>query len=260
MGEQHAQVAVTALGDVAERAAAAGGIFLGCEAEPAGEVAGILEVFDVAAGDGNHGGGSEQADTGDRQQSGAGRAVLSHVSQFAFQLNDARFEQANFFDGQFHSATYQRGNSGMRIGQNTADLFQAVTATSRNGNTEFPTETAQCVDTRGAGAHPQGAGAMQPLLLNRLGLDGCDVGAASGFEQGTGIGGIDLVALDVGADVGGRQQLDGNAQGIELARPVVSQTTDFHDDEGNIAIDEPALELATGQAVLFNDVPGGIGS
>jgi hypothetical protein len=49
---------------------------------------------------------------------------------------------------------------------------------------------------------------LQCLLLDRLDPYRGDVGAARGFEQGAGIGGIGLVAPDVGAHVRRGQQRD----------------------------------------------------
>jgi hypothetical protein len=40
---------------------------------------------------------------------------------------------------------------------------------------------------------------------------------------------------------------------------VVGRAARFHDDQGNIPVDEPALELGSGEAVGFNEFPAGIG-
>jgi len=40
---------------------------------------------------------------------------------------------------------------------------------------------------------------------------------------------------------------------------VVSRAAGFHDDQGHIAIDEPAFKLGAGEAVGFDDSPGRIG-
>jgi hypothetical protein len=262
VGKQHAQVAVAALGNAPQVATTARGIFLRRQAEPAGEVARILEVRDIAAGGGDHGGGGQQADAGDRQQCRAGRRLFGQRGQIAFELRDARFEQADLFDEQLHGAADQGRHSRVRICQHPADLFNAVATASRNGNTEFAAKPSQRIDARSARAHPQRARAVQALqrlLLDGLDLDRRDIGAAGRFEQGAGIGGIGLVALDVGADVGGRQELDVDAQGIELACPVMGRAAGFHDDERDVAVDEPALELAARETVLLDDTPGGIG-
>jgi hypothetical protein len=65
-------------------------------------------------------------------------------------------------------------------------------------------------------------------------------------------------AADIGADVGGGQQLNFDAQPIEPARPVVGGTACFHDDQADIPILEPALELGARQAVRFDHLPRGI--
>lgn len=64
MRKQHEQVAVAAFGNAAKIATVARRVFLWRKTEPAGEVAGILEVFDIAASGSDHGRGGQQADTG----------------------------------------------------------------------------------------------------------------------------------------------------------------------------------------------------
>jgi hypothetical protein len=81
----------------------------------------------------------------------------------------------------------------MGIGQNATDLFQAIAAASRNGNTEFATEAAQGIDARSARAHPQRARAVQALqglLLDGFAFDRGDSGAAGGFKERAGVSGI----------------------------------------------------------------------
>ena len=75
VGEQHAQVAVAALGDAPEVARAARGMLLGRQAEPGGEVPCIRKWLTSPRGGGHHGGGREQADAGDRQQRRARRRL-----------------------------------------------------------------------------------------------------------------------------------------------------------------------------------------
>jgi hypothetical protein len=68
-----------------------------------------------------------------------------------------------------------------------------------------------------------------------------------------------LVAFHVGANVGGRQQLDRYAHLIQTARPMVGRTAGFHDDQADIPILKPALELGTQKAMQFDDLPGCVG-
>jgi hypothetical protein len=188
--------------------------------------------------------------------------LLRQGGQLLFQLRNACFKQADFLDQQCHRVTYQRRHSRVRIGQHPTNLFNAVAAASRNGNAELPAKAAQSIDAGSTSAHPQRTDAMQTLqrlLLDRLDLDRRDIGATGCFDQGTCIGGIGLVAFDVGADIRSRQELDIDAHGVKLARPVVRRAARFHDDERDIAVDEPALELAAREAVLLDDAPRGIG-
>jgi hypothetical protein len=100
--------------------------------------------------------------------------------------------------------------------------------------------------------------------LERLLFDGFDshwsnVATASRFKQCTGISGVGLIALDVGAYIRSRKQLNLNADGVKSTSPVMSRAAGFHDDKRYAAIDKPALKLRAGKAVLLNDTPGGIG-
>ena len=101
--------------------------------------------------------------------------------------------------------------------------------------------------------------ALQRLLLDGLDAHRHDVRGTRRFEQRTGIGGIGLVALHIGTNIGGGQKLDLDAQPVDPARPVVSGATRFHDDQRDIAILKPALELGAGEAMRLDDLPGRIG-
>jgi hypothetical protein len=93
----------------------------------------------------------------------------------------------------------------------------------------------------------------------RLHAHRADLGAARRLDQGAGIGRIGLVALHIRAHIGRGQQAHLDAQPIEPARPVVGRAASFHDHQADAAVDEPALELGAGEAVLFDHAPGGIG-
>jgi hypothetical protein len=109
---------------------------------------------------------------------------------------------ADLLDQQLHGAADECRDDGIGIGQDTADLLHAVTTASRNGNAGLPAESAPGIDARSAGAHPQGAGAMQSLqrlLFSGFELDRRDVGTEGGFEQGTGSGAVGKNAPNVSA-------------------------------------------------------------
>ena len=69
MSEQHAQVLVAALADAPEVAGAARGGLLRCQAEPGGEVTGIGEVQNCAAGGRSDRRGGQEPHTGNAHQS-----------------------------------------------------------------------------------------------------------------------------------------------------------------------------------------------
>ena len=262
VGQQHAQIAIPALGDVAQVARVARAVFLGREAKPAGEVACVLEVAHIAGGRRNHRGGRQQANARNGQQRGARRAQASRLGQLALQLGDARFQQANLLDQQASCCADQVGHGGVRIGQHPGDDLDAGASSHGDGDAELTAKAAQGVDARSARAHPQAADAVQPLqglLLDRFDAHRANVGCAGGFQQGSGIGRIGLVASHIGAHVLGRQQLDFDAQASEPARPVVGRAARLHDDQADIAIGKPALELGARQALGFDHAPGRIG-
>jgi hypothetical protein len=100
---------------------------------------------------------------------------------------------------------------------------------------------------------------LQGLLFERFDGHRMQLGATRGFEQGAGIGGVGLVALDVGAHVSRREQLDGDAERMEPACPMVSRAAGFHHHQLDTAIAEPALELGTGETMSFDHFPGVVG-
>lgn len=55
------------------------------------------------------------------------------------------------------------------------------------------------------------------------------------------------------------KQFNLNADGVKSTSPVMSRAAGFHDDKGYAAIDNPALRVRAGEAVLLADTPDGIG-
>ena len=100
---------------------------------------------------------------------------------------------------------------------------------------------------------------LQRLLLDRFDPHRHDLGTACRFEQGAGIGRVGLVALDVGADVGRRQQSHHDPETVQATGPVVGRATRFHHHQTHRAVDEPALELGAGETMAFNHPPRAIG-
>ena len=100
---------------------------------------------------------------------------------------------------------------------------------------------------------------LQGLLLQRFDLNRHDIGAAGGFVQRTGVGGIGFVAFHIGPDIRSRQQLDRNPPLVEPATLVMGRAASFHDDQSNVPVLEAALELAARQPLLPNNIPLVIG-
>ena len=96
-------------------------------------------------------------------------------------------------------------------------------------------------------------------MLDRFDAHRHDVGTAGCFEQRTGVGGVGLVALDVGTEVGRRQQSHFDTETIEPARPVVRRGTGFHHHPTDRTVEEPAFELGARKAMRCDHPPGTIG-
>ena len=260
--EQHAQIAVPALGDVAQVARVARAVFLGCEAKPAGEVARVLEVAHIAAGRSHHRRGCEQADAWNGQQRGARRTQAGRLCQLALDLGDARFQQPNLLDQQASGPANELRHGCVRIGQHPGDDLDAAARSHRDGDAKLTAKAAQGVDARSARAHPEAADAVQPLqglLFHRLHAHGANIGRTGSFQQRRRVGGVGFVASHIGAHVLGRQQLHLDAQAGQPTRPVVGRAARLHDDQGDIAIGKPALELSAGEPVFLCDAPRRIG-
>ena len=99
---------------------------------------------------------------------------------------------------------------------------------------------------------------LQSLLFDRLDAHRHDVGTTSGFEQRAGIGGVGLVALNVGTDVGGWQQSNLDAETVEPTRPMMCRAAGFHHHQTDYADNEPTFELTTRKTVCLDDPPGAI--
>jgi len=100
---------------------------------------------------------------------------------------------------------------------------------------------------------------LQRLLLHAFDAHRDHFGAARRFDQRRGIGCIGLVALDVGAHVLSRQQLDRDTHGRKPAAPVVRAAARLHHHQADRAVGKPALELAAGEPCTLDDAPLRIG-
>ncbi len=108
--------------------------------------------------------------------------------------------------------TQARATSGIR-----EQLFNAFTS-DRRDNAKLGKMGTDRIAHRGLLPNEQMPRAMQQqttLLLRRLGLDKPHVGSANGFADRLSVGGIVLLPLDVGLDVGRRHQ--GTRWSAELA-------------------------------------------
>jgi hypothetical protein len=199
VSEEHAEVDVPALADMAEVAHRTGGVFTGSEAEVAGEVASGGEATGVAD-EGNESGSGEGTDPGDGPETRDIGELMAEGVEGAFGKMDAVVELLDVVaDG---------GEDGMKNG---GDLrFVGVdrlvnggdneTGPEGDDDTELTQETADGVDACGAGGEPTGAETVEGgegLLVDGLDGDRVDVFVAGGLEEGLGIGAVGLVALAI---------------------------------------------------------------
>ena len=91
------------------------------------------------------------------------------------------------------------------------------------------------------------------LLIDRLDRHRIDRLVAGRLENRLGVGPIGLVTVAVAAHIGWWQQQHGVAQRLELAAPVVSRPTRFHQNLDRLVLGEEALEPTTRQPVLLVD-------
>ncbi len=101
-----------------------------------------------------------------------------------------------------------------------------------------------------------------PVPVRALGLDRhrFDVARAHGFEQGSAIGGIGLVAANIGLDVLRGQQGDAVAHGSQPAAEVVRRAAGLHDHMDDRVIEPESDEFGALEAQLAHGPERGIGA
>ena len=125
-----------------------------------------------------------------------------------------------------------------------------------NGDSELSEKPTDGIDASSAAGEVSGAKAMQGgdgLLIQRFHRDGCDLLIPSSFQNGSGVGTVRLVADAVASDVGSGEQGHLMTKGPELASPVVSGATGFHEHRAWRSVKEEATEPSAWESVLFGD-------
>jgi hypothetical protein len=141
-------------------------------------------------------------------------------------------------------------------------LGQEGTSALGNRDAKLAEKTTDGIDTGGAGAEITGAKAVQGidgLLVQGFDRDRGDVLLASGLEEGFGVGPVRLVALTVASHMGGREQGDLVAERLELASPVMSRATGFHQDVSGGMMQEEGPEALAREPVLLIHATGSMG-
>ena len=146
--------------------------------------------------------------------------------------------------------------------ESEVDLGQEGASAQRHGDAELSQEATDGIDTGSAGAEITGAKAVQRiegLLIQGFDGDRGDVLIASSLEQGFSVGPVGFVSLAVASHMGGREQGDLMAEGLEFASPVMSRATGFHQDMGRRMVQEEGPEALAREPVLLIHATGSMG-
>ena len=214
------------------------------------------------AHEGDEGGGGQEADPGDREQTSDDGGLAGERGQLAFHGVSPVFELTDL-----GAALGERGSEG--VGKNRVGVLQEglhvgedVARPQRYGDPELAEEPAEGVDPGRAGGEPGGAEAMQGregLLGDGLDRNGADRVVAESFEEALGVGAVGLIARDVGPDGVGWEQNHAVPEGLELAAPVVSGPAGLEQDGRGLAFGEERDEARAAEPVAFADVPRSFG-
>jgi hypothetical protein len=259
VNEEYPEVAVAPLRDGSEPSGTPRGGLAGREAEIGGEATAGGEPVDVTDG-GNEGGGREDADARDGHEKRDPWDEGGELFKLALEIVSLGLEFLDLGEGLGKGSPEIGGKRVIIEGE--VGLGQEGASAQRHGDAELSQETTDRVDTGGAGAEIAGAKAVQRidgLLIEGFDGDWSDILITSGLEEGFGIGSVGFVALAVASHVGGREQRDLMAKGLELASPVMSRATGFHKDVGRRMVQEEVPEPLAREPMLLIDATGGMG-
>lgn len=172
--------------------------------------------------------------------------VVSETLESVFEAGGLGLELLDFLQGLEESVAEEGGDQVMVealmcVGQKCASPLG-------NRDAKFDEEAADGVDAGGAAGEVSGAKAVQSrdgLLIERFHGDRRDLLITCGFQDGSGVGPISLVANSVASNVGGREQGNLMAESPEFASPVVSRATGFHEHMARRSVEEEAAEAST---------------
>jgi hypothetical protein len=126
-----------------------------------------------------------------------------------------------------------------------------------NRNAEFSQKASDSIDASGAAGEVSGAKAMQSgdgPLIQRFHRDGCDLLIPGGFQDGSGVGPVGLVADSVANEVRGGEQGHMMAESLEFSPPVVSGAASFHEHMAGRSVKEEGPEPSAWESVLVSDL------
>jgi hypothetical protein len=152
-------------------------------------------------------------------------------------------ELSDFLEGLKEGVTEERGDQVMVeglvcVGHKRPSAF-------RDRNAEFAKEPADGIDAGGAADEVTGAKPVQRsdgLLIQGFHRDGCNLLVACGFQDGSGVGTVGLIAKSVARDVGGGKEGHLMAEGLDLPTPVMSGATGLHENMARRPVKEEAPE------------------
>ena len=230
----------------------------GCGTQIAGEVARGGEAADVPD-EGDERGGGDQADAGDRAQPAGDGDLASEGPELLLHRAHAPFELEDLGPGLVEGGPNGIGEAGVGVFEELLHDRDDALGPERDGDAEFPEQTADGVDPRRPGGEPGRAQPMQGgerLLVDGLDRHGLDLLVPLGLEQTLGVTAVGLVAGDVGTSSVRREQQDAMAEGLDLSSPVVSRATGLHQDDRRLALGEEAEERVPGEAVSLGHLAG----
>src|SRR6476659_5202996 len=225
-GEQAAQVSIAALGDAAEPLLAAARILLRNQADPGIKVASRSKSSRI---------GNARDQRRSQRRSHAGdlikpfaRLIGSMPGQDApIELQDLCLEHPQLRAKGGKTLTCDLWHPlVIRIGDDVEELLDTVAA-NRRDDPELGEMGADRIDHRGLLPNEEMTCAMEheaALLRGRLGFHEAHARTQDGLADGLGIGGIVLLALEIGLHVGRRHQSNSVAECLQLARPMVGRS------------------------------------
>jgi hypothetical protein len=192
---------------------------------------------------GEEGGGREDPDAGDSEEILDRGDLVSQALELVLEAGGLGLELPDFFQGLNEGVTEKRGDQVMI--ESSVSVGQKGPSALGDGDAEFSEEPSDGIDASGAAGEVSRAKAVQSsdgLLIQRFHGDPCDLLIARGFQDGSGVGTVGLIANSVASDMRGGEERHSMTKGLDLASPVVSGATGLQEDMARRPVKEEAPE------------------